>query len=515
MEAKRKRSTIMHWIVAFGCYEFFRYAWSVMTPSKRKQILGRDYKSKPLSKSFFPLAVLGGSLNIVKELIDSGADVNCFSEFFETPLYIAVKSGSCDMVHLLLKKGAHINLRLWFDMKVPILVISNNNQLTSLILKYDLNQTKLHKAVRNNDLHILRSNISCNIIDAKTNSGWTILHYAVLSNNIEAVKILFQEELSQNDDLVLRGKPTPKVSIADNNGLTAVHLAVINNNIEILSILLRNRVDVNVRDDFDRTPLHYTTSESAIELLLTQSFQSQCFATKLNANDFRVYEIPRISVFKTTCLNIIVHTAFRNFCRDFVNVPDSEGNTPLHSVITRCLLKQQSSDCIETLLENGANPCLFNDMGISALELIGSYSDTDEYTNNKFYTLPDINTMKLTALNCTEFIPNNISCSAYNTTYTIGADFSAQCRNDLNFTSYNGTFIVESDVIDWSVMVCINLIWLHVICIYFVFYCLSVFARKVTTLSKYYGNTPKLKLYPYPEILLFFYVIILASVHLI
>ncbi|VDH94847.1 Hypothetical predicted protein [Mytilus galloprovincialis] len=130
MEAKRKRSTIMHWIVAFGCYEFFRYAWSVMTPSKRKQILGRDYKSKPLSKSFFPLAVLGGSLNIVKELIDSGADVNCFSEFFETPLYIAVKSGSCDMVHLLLKKGAHINLRLWFDMKVPILVISNNNQLS-------------------------------------------------------------------------------------------------------------------------------------------------------------------------------------------------------------------------------------------------------------------------------------------------------------------------------------------------------------------------------------------------
>ncbi|OPL33844.1 hypothetical protein AM593_01559, partial [Mytilus galloprovincialis] len=68
MEAKRKRSTIMHWIVAFGCYEFFRYTWSVMTPSKRKQILGRDYKSKPLSKSFFPLAVLGGSLNILTRI---------------------------------------------------------------------------------------------------------------------------------------------------------------------------------------------------------------------------------------------------------------------------------------------------------------------------------------------------------------------------------------------------------------------------------------------------------------
>lgn len=80
--------------------------------------------------------------------------------------------------------------------------------------------------------------------------------------------------------------------------------------------------------------------------------------------------------------------------------------------------------------------------------------------------MPDINTLKLTAFNRTEFSPINISCtsSAYNITYKKGVDFSVQCRYDPNITSYNGTDIVESELIDWSVMVRINLFWLHVIC---------------------------------------------------
>ncbi|XP_063411894.1 uncharacterized protein LOC134694771 [Mytilus trossulus] len=279
--AKVNRSTLMDWIVAFGCYELFQFAWSSMTSSEQKCILGRGY----MSKSFLPLAVLGGSFGIVKELIRTGADVNCFSEFWETPLFIAVKLGRCDIASLLLRNGARLNLRGWFDMKIPILVTSNNYQLTLLILKYDLNQTKLHKAVRHNDLHILRSNISSDIIDHKTKSGWTVLHYAVLLNNLEAVKILFHDELTQKDESYLDclqvdqreyvwRKPTPTVSIADNNGLTTVHLAVINNNTEILSLLLQHKADVKFRDVLGRTPLHYTTSESAKTLLLTYSAQN-------------------------------------------------------------------------------------------------------------------------------------------------------------------------------------------------------------------------------------------------
>ncbi|CAC5357679.1 unnamed protein product [Mytilus coruscus] len=383
IEAIPFRSTLMYWIVAFGCYDFFQYAWSKITTLDRNWILASDYIFLPPVKPFFPLAVLGGSLDIVKELICSGADVNCFSEFWETPLYIAVKSGRYDMVHLLVRNGAQVNLRGWFTMNIPIAVTSNKHELNSLILEYDLNQTEFHEAVRHNDLKHLRSNIRSENIDSKTKSGWTVLHYAVLLNNLEAVKVLFHEELPQNEDsnfdltqvdqgeFVCR-KRTPKVSIPDNNGLTAVHLAVITNNIDILSILLRNKAEVKVRDVFDRTPLHYITSESATKILLTHTSRNQRIETNRNAGEEIEYTKTPISSFGVMCFNITLKTSFRNVFRDCVNMPDREGNTPLHSVIKRRLLKEESSICIETLLEYGANPYLLNDSNTSALELIKS-----------------------------------------------------------------------------------------------------------------------------------------------
>ncbi|XP_052069356.1 uncharacterized protein LOC127708505 [Mytilus californianus] len=393
IEAVPFRSTLMYWSVAFGCYEFFQYVWSEMTTVDRNSILGRDFIFLPSVKSFFPLAVLGGSLDIVSNLISADADVNCFSEFWETPLYIAVKSGSYDMVCLLLRNGAKVNLRGWFTMNIPIAVTSNKPELTSLILDNDLNQTELHKAVRHNELNNLKSNIRSENIDSKTKSGWTVLHYAVLLNNLEAVKVLFNEELPKSDDSdidftecdqreYLSRKPTPKLNIADNNGLTGVHLAVINNNVEILTVLLCHKAEIKVLDAFDRTPLHYTTSESVTKLLLTHPSRNQRLETNRNAEEGREYRKTPMSAFRTLCFNITQQNSFKNICRDLVNMPDMEGNTPLHSVLNRSLFIKESTYCIDTLMENGANPYLFNDRGTSAIELIKSSCDTSKIIDN-------------------------------------------------------------------------------------------------------------------------------------
>lgn len=384
-----RQGTLIRYIVAYGCYEFFRYAWRKLTAFERKNILYSTFEFVSIYNSFVKQAVSGGSLNIVEELISYGTDVNAFSEFDEKPINLAVKVARYDIVRLLLRNGAQVILRELFQcmQKIPFDIAENRHKMISLILEYDLDKTELHEAVCNNDLEKLRSNIRLDNIDAKTKSGLTVLHYAVLCQNSEAVMVLFDDKLDDNFDSdwnnsqdihrqLLSRKPTPKVNIGDNNGITAVHLAVIQNDIDILSLLLRNKANIKVRDDFYRTPLHYTTSKSAIKLLYSHNSH-----TKRQPYEKREYTKALLSTLKTTCFNITLQTAFRDVFRDFVNLPDKEGNTPIHSVIMRSLSTEESSDCIETLLQHGANPYLLNDRCISPIELIDRYCNTDKYIN--------------------------------------------------------------------------------------------------------------------------------------
>lgn len=118
--------------------------------------------------------------------------------------------------------------------------------------------------------------------------------------------------------------------------------------------------------------------------------------------------------------------------------------------------------------------------GVTCLPIISLMKTQYNMTMYNLYTMPAINTLKLTASNCTECSPLNISCtsSAYNISYQKDVDYSVQCLFDTNISSYNSTLTVESEIIDWSVMVRINLFWLHVICMYCFIYCLIVCARK-------------------------------------
>ncbi|VDI68944.1 Hypothetical predicted protein [Mytilus galloprovincialis] len=296
------------------------------------------------------------------------------------------------MAHLLVRNGAKVNLRAWCAMKIPILVTGSKIKLTSLLLQYDLNQTELHIAVRQNDLKKLRSNITSKNINSRTKSGWTVLHYAVILNNVEAVMTLLQEVFSKNEDSnldsvqdakgdIMYRMPKPKISIVDSNGLTAVHLAVAHNYTKILSLLLRNGGKIRVHDDFDRTPLHYTKSDCALKYLLSHGCQNNYIGTCRSAEEENGYTRNSLSAFRTVWSNISQHTALGGVCRNFVNMPDKEGNTPLHSVIKRCLSEKVKRDCIKTLLHNGADPYLCNDSGLSVFEIIDCNSEATKYIN--------------------------------------------------------------------------------------------------------------------------------------
>lgn len=55
--------------------------------------------------------------------------------------------------------------------------------------------------------------------------------------------------------------------VRDGRGLSALHHAAMNNHVEVVRLLLKSKADVHVRDNMQRTPLHYATPAAAKELV--------------------------------------------------------------------------------------------------------------------------------------------------------------------------------------------------------------------------------------------------------
>jgi len=84
-------------------------------------------------------------------------------------------------------------------------------------------------------------------------SGNTVLHEAILDNNLTKVK----EVIKRND-----------IDIDDTNynGQTALHLAVINNHIEIVKFLIQKNSTLTKFDSYNFSPLYYAEYHRYIEI---------------------------------------------------------------------------------------------------------------------------------------------------------------------------------------------------------------------------------------------------------
>ena len=158
-----------------------------------------------------PLVTAGatGNLEIVKLLVEKGADINSKSKGQEalTPLFAAILGNGNekqDTIKFLLDKGADVNARF----------ISKGFEATPLMMAAAQKDTEIIRLIlaKKPDIHA---------VDAGT--GITALMMAVLNNNVENAK----ELLSQGADANTKAK----------NNATALSLARQENNKEMISIL--------------------------------------------------------------------------------------------------------------------------------------------------------------------------------------------------------------------------------------------------------------------------------------
>uniref|UniRef100_A0A674PEG4 Ankyrin repeat domain 52a n=1 Tax=Takifugu rubripes TaxID=31033 RepID=A0A674PEG4_TAKRU len=305
-----------------------------------------------------------GHTDVVKLLVSRSADKSCKDKQGYTPLHAAAASGHIEIVKYLLRMGAEVRDRSPNNCgytPLHLAAVSTNGALCLELLVNngaDVNQqskegkSPLHMAAIHG--RFTRSQIliqNGGEIDCVDKYGNTPLHIAAKYGH----ELLISTLMTNGADTARRGI----------HGMFPLHLAVlygfsdccrkllssgtdsfnrwvfdlhIHPNVECLNLLLSSGTDLNKRDIMGRTPLHYAAANG----------RYQCTVALVSAGAE-------------------------------VNEPDQIGCTPLHyAAASQAFIDRQFSgnhenneeeakDCLEHLLDNGADPSMVNSKGYSAV----------------------------------------------------------------------------------------------------------------------------------------------------
>jgi ankyrin repeat protein len=254
---------------------------------------GADINFRDKQHGFVPLhyAIFGGNVEIVKALLDRGAQVDPaiqsprLSNRYIAPLHLAAYYGDLTICELLVQRGADVNSKMppgtgvWTPnaRQTPLhfAVCSGNAKLVGLLIDHGAevnaadskDETPLHLAAEHGGQAILETLLSHGAeVNAVDSEGQTPLHHAVERKDRPLVDILLSHGADANRKNQ-RGQ-TP-MSIATQNGSDeivklllarhgqiTIHSAANVGDIEAMERLVKSGVSVNRIDIQGRTALH-------------------------------------------------------------------------------------------------------------------------------------------------------------------------------------------------------------------------------------------------------------------
>ena len=201
------------------------------------------------NEKFTPLhrMTIVGNVDMVKLLIKKGADVDVADgRWGSSPLLFAAQKGKIEIVKILLTAGANINFKNNYELDATHFASKEGHyEIVKLLIKFgiSLNPKQIHYASAEDQIEIIELLLDHGAdINSKTQNDHNCLHYAVYNNRYAAAKFL----ISRGADINAKGKSKQ----------TPLHYAASRGQIEIVMLLLENGANTNSLDEVDETPLH-------------------------------------------------------------------------------------------------------------------------------------------------------------------------------------------------------------------------------------------------------------------
>ncbi|RYP27389.1 hypothetical protein DL767_007708 [Monosporascus sp. MG133] len=195
---------------------------ALLVPNEDWDDLSNEDLPDAIDKDYIQLASDNGHVEVVKLLLEKGADWTIRDSNGWTPLSVASDSGQVEVVKLLLEKGADWSIRD-SDGWTPLYAAAYNGHVEVVKL-------------------LLEKGADWSIRDS---DGWTPLNIASDSGHVEVVKLLLEKGADW--------------TIPNNNGRIPLHAASLNGHVDVVKLLLENGVDPNAKDDIGRTPLSFAS----------------------------------------------------------------------------------------------------------------------------------------------------------------------------------------------------------------------------------------------------------------
>lgn len=244
-------------------------------------------------------ASYAGNIDIVKLLIDAGANVDIVGANDFTALHFATNGNHPDIVKLLIDTGININAVTKYKMTAVNLAISKNRDIVEILINAHANldianikgETPIMYAIREgrdmvkllidaganvnvfdkdswSALHIASDENFTDIVellidagadvDVSNKDGWSPLHIAVNKSFIDMVKLLINAGADVKKE----------IKIASGKNWTPLHFASRRDNTEIVKLLIDAGADVNAVDIGGFKPLTYASNNEMKTLLM-------------------------------------------------------------------------------------------------------------------------------------------------------------------------------------------------------------------------------------------------------